>query len=266
MEDLNQKELEKTAAAYEELLVPALFSEWANRLANSDEVKAARNILDVACGTGVVARTIAGQLKDGSVSGLDPNPWMLAVAREKAPDIKWYQGQAEELPFEDETFDAIVSQFGMMFFTSPETALKEMNRVLQTGGHMMVTVFDSLQNIPAYDAMVDVFDQKVGKSAGEALRYPFTMGDTEKLYALCSESGLSNAEIVTQKSVAQFSNPRHMVLSDVEGWFPFAKIHLEDRTLESVVSEAESVLKPFTTSDGAVQFDISVHIIKAQKS
>lgn len=267
MEDLNQIVLEETAIAYEELLVPALFQEWADRIANSDKIKSARQVLDVACGTGVLARTIARQLKGSSVTGIDPNSGMLAVANQKAPDINWQRGQAEKLPFEDETFDAVVSQFGMMFFASPEKALQEMNRVLKAGGHMIVTVFDSLQNIPAYNTMVDIFDRKVGKSAGDALRYPFTMGgDIEKLNSLFSKSGLNNSKIVTQKSVARFSNPRHMVLSDVKGWFPFAKIHLDDQLIESIVNEAEIVLEPFLTSGGNVQFDVSVHLIELQKT
>lgn len=266
MEELNQIELERTATKYEELLVPALFEEWANRIANSDKLTSARQVLDVACGTGVLARTIAQRLKDGSVTGIDPNSGMLAIAKQIAPDINWYRGQAENLPFEDEFFDVIVSQFGIMFFSSPDIALKEMNRVLKAGGNMIITVFDSLQNIPAYNAMVDVFDRKVGKSAGDALRHPFTMGDTETLKNMFSKSGLVDTKIVTQKSTALFSNPRHMVLSDVKGWFPFAKIYLEDQLIESIVNEAESVLEPFLTPGGNVQFDISVHLIQVQKT
>lgn len=267
MNELNQNELEITAAAYEELLVPALFQEWANRIVDSVDIQPNHNVLDVACGTGVLARTIVKRLdRSDSITGLDLNPGMLAIARRNAPNINWHQGKAEELPFEEESFDTVISQFGLMLFSSPKTALKEMYRVLKTGGHLIVAVFDTIQNMPAYGMMADLFERKVDKSVGEALRYPFSMGNIGELEVLFSGAGINNTIITTQKGTARFSSPRHMVLSDVKGWFPFAQIHLEDQTIDSIVNEAESVLDPFLTSDGAVQFDVSAHIIKAVKS
>lgn len=266
MDNLSQKQLEETASVYEELLVPALFQGWADRLAKSDEIKPSHKVLDVACGTGVLARALATQLHDGSVTGLDPNPGMLAVARQSAPDIDWQEGSAEELPFNNECFDIVLSQFGLMLFSSPQTAIKEMKRVLKPEGHIIAAVFDSIRNIPAYEMMADLFARKVNSSVGDALRLPFSMGDTDKLYSLFSEAGLANTEITTRKVAARFSSPRHMVLSDVKGWFPFAQIHLDDLTIESVVREAESLLEPFQTPDGTVRLDVSAHIIKAHKS
>lgn len=265
MDDLSQKQLEETATAYEELLVPALFQEWADRIAKIDEIKPSHKVLDVACGTGVLARAVARYLPESSVTGLDPNSGMLAIARRSAPNINWQQGSAEELPFGNESFDIVLSQFGLMLFSSPTTALKEMKRVLKSGGKMIVAVFDSIDNIPAYEIMAELFARKVDSSVGEALRFPFSMGDTDKLYSLFSEVGLNNTEITTQNGKARFSSPKHMVLSDVKGWFPFAEIHLDDQMIESVVQEAEDELEPFQTIDGEVQFDVSVHIIKVLK-
>ncbi len=267
MEGLTQTELEATAAAYEELLVPALFRQWADQLANTAEIDETSSVLDVACGTGVLARAVASREGfTGSVTGLDPNPGMLAVARRSAPDIDWRRGTAEALPFPDETFDIVVSQFGLMLFTSPRAALQEMSRVLRSGGDLLVAVFDSLGTMPAYEAMADVFERSVGRSVGEALRFPFSMGDTEELYSLFLTSGVPNPVITTHRGTARFSSPRHMVLSDVRGWFPFAGIQLADETIESVVNEAESALRPFRTSRGTVRFDVSVHIVRARKS
>lgn len=265
MDDLNQKQLEKTATAYEELLVSALFQEWADRLANMDEIKTSHKVLDVACGTGVLARAVASQLPKSSVTGLDLNPGMLAVAKKHAPAINWQQGSAEELPFGNDTFDAVLSQFGLMLFSSPKTALQEMKRVLKPGGTLIVAVFDSIEHMTAYEKMADLFARKVDRSVGEALRFPFSMGDTDQLYSLFSEVGLNDPKITTEKGVARFSSPKHMVLSDVKGWFPFAQIHLDDQMIESIIEEAETVLEPFKTADGEVQFELSVHIIKAKK-
>lgn len=72
------------------------------------------------------------------------NPGMLSVAARTAPDIEWRQGAAESLPYPDETFDSVVNQFGLMFFTHRRAALQEMVRVLVPGGRLAVAVFDSL--------------------------------------------------------------------------------------------------------------------------
>lgn len=266
MDPLNLPQLKKTATAYEDLLVPALFQPWANRLAQTDEIKSSHTILDVACGTGVLARAITRRGNGKRISGLDLNPGMLAVASQKNPGIHWQQGNAEALPFEDETFDVVLSQFGLMLFASPKKALEEMKRVLKPDGSIIIAVFDSIHNIPAYHMISDLFEQEIGPSVADALRSPFSMGNTEVLQALLSEVGLTNAEISTQKEIARFSSPEHMVFSDVKGWFPFAQIQLDDQTIQSIVQKAETVLQPFQTPTGSIQFDVSAHIIKAKKS
>src|SRR5688500_16775452 len=120
------------AEIYESFFVPALFQEWAGRVADTAHIQLGQRVLDVACGTGVLARAAADRAgAGGSVTGLDINEGMLAVAAQKAPHIDWRQGQAEALPFEDGTFDAVVSQFGLMFFDDRAAAIREMRRVLR---------------------------------------------------------------------------------------------------------------------------------------
>jgi ubiquinone/menaquinone biosynthesis C-methylase UbiE len=91
---------------------------------------------------------------------------MLAVARQRNPEITWQQGSAEALPFPDASFDAVVSQFGLMFFADRIRALSEMRRVLRPGGQMAVAVWASLQNTPAYEAVVRLLEQVAGRKAG----------------------------------------------------------------------------------------------------
>jgi ubiquinone/menaquinone biosynthesis C-methylase UbiE len=110
------------AKAYEALMVPALFGEWASRVADAAAIQSGQSVLDVACGTGVLAREIASRTgATGHVTGLDPNAGMLEVARQITPDLEWRQGRAESLPFPDQTFDRVVSQFGLMFFACLRT-------------------------------------------------------------------------------------------------------------------------------------------------
>jgi ubiquinone/menaquinone biosynthesis C-methylase UbiE len=98
-------------------------------------------VLDVACGTGVVAREAARRVGPaGAVAGLDRNEGMLAVARRMAPGIAWRHGLAEALPFPDGAFDAVICQFGLMFFEDRGKALGEMWRALRPGGRLAVAV------------------------------------------------------------------------------------------------------------------------------
>ncbi len=262
MSELSTQELEQVAEVYEQLLAPTLFEMWTQRLVDAAEILPGQHVLDVACGTGILARTVAARVgQNGSVSAVDINPGMLAMAKRISPAIDWCKGSAEELPYEDNSFDAVVSQFGLMLFSAPETALREMRRVLKPGGHLAVAVFDSIDNLPAYAAMADVYERLVDKSVADALRVPFSMGNTNQLVSLSVTAGISTAEINTQEEMAHFSGVRNMVLSDVKGWFPFAGIHLDERMIEAVVQEAEKVLEPFQTSDGAVEFRVLAHVI-----
>jgi SAM-dependent methyltransferase len=111
----------------------------AGQLVRFAGVRAGQTLLDVACGTGVVAITAARA--GAKVTGLDLTPELLAQARESAPiaglkDIIWKEGDAEKLPFEDGSFDVVLSQFGHMFAPRPEVAIREMLRVLKPGGRI----------------------------------------------------------------------------------------------------------------------------------
>src|SRR5437763_15232206 len=114
----------------------AMTTPTAAKLVNFASIKAGQRVLDVACGTGVVAVTCAR--RGARVSGLDLTPDLLETARENARlaavEIDFHEGDAEQLPFSDSEFDAVLSQFGHMFAPRPEVAVAEMLRVLKPGG------------------------------------------------------------------------------------------------------------------------------------
>src|SRR5262245_47026261 len=104
------------ANAYEALLVPALFGQWPSRVLEAVNLEAGQSVLDVACRTGVLTREARLRVgPNGHVAGLDPSLGMLALARELMPSVDWRQGLAESMPFADGSFEAVVSQFGLMF-------------------------------------------------------------------------------------------------------------------------------------------------------
>jgi len=262
MSDISFQALEKAAKVYEERLVPAFFAKWAGKIAAAANLQPGELVLDVACGSGILARECAKLVgESGSATGVDPNPGMLSVARSKAPDLEWKEGEATALPFESGSFDAVVSQFGLMFFPEPGPALTEMRRVLKPEGRMVIAVFDRVEQAPAYAAMAGVLERLVSPEAATMLLHPFCMGDREDLAQQFAGAGLSGAEIHTDETQAHFPSVREMVLADVEGWFPLAGIHLTDAQVEEVVTEAEHALSDWTRSDGAVEFTVSVHVV-----
>jgi ubiquinone/menaquinone biosynthesis C-methylase UbiE len=125
---------------YERYLVPALFKPWAEDLVEMATLRSGDRVLDIACGTGIVARTAAKRLGDnGSVVGLDVSGPMLATAR-TAPEgaaVEWQEGSAVKLPMSDATFDVVFCQQGLQFFPDRIATLREMHRVLSRadGGH-----------------------------------------------------------------------------------------------------------------------------------
>src|SRR5688572_27748780 len=120
----------EAAEVYESKFVPAVFAEWAPHLVEAAGVAPGQAVLDVACGTGVVARTAADRMGGkGRVVGLDLNDGMLAVAGRLRPDIEWRQGDAAELPFDAGSFDVVLCQSALMFFPDRARALREMARV-----------------------------------------------------------------------------------------------------------------------------------------
>lgn len=254
------------AEAYEELHVPALFQQWAPRVLEAVRIEPGHRVLDVACGTGVLAREASMRVGPaGAVAGIDPGPGMLAVAGRLAPTIEWRQGTAESLPYPDGSFDTVVSQFGLMFFADRGEALREMLRVLAPGGTMAVAVWDSLENSAAYPIEVELLERLGGQPAADALRAPFVLGDQEELTALFEGAGVASVGVATQSGTARFPSIEAMVEADLRGWLPVMGVVLEEEQIQRILAEAETALREYVTAEGQVAFDSPAHIITGAK-
>jgi len=251
----------EAARAYEKLFVPALFQQWTDDVLDLARVGKGDRVLDIACGTGVLARAAAE--RGATVTGLDLNPGMLAVARELAPDLTWVQGSADELPFEDNCFDAVVSQFGMMFFPDRVGALREMMRVSTPSGHQAVAVWDRLEQNGAYVEEVELLERLAGERAADALRAPFVLGDRDHLKALALTVGIQQANVATLVHDAVFPSIDTMVEADLRGWLPVMGVHLDEATIREILEAAPEALAPYQAPSGEVIFPSTVLVLHA---
>lgn len=253
---------QSAAEIYEAFFVPALFAEWSERVADAARLLRGQHVLDVACGTGVLARHAAERVGPaGIVVGLDVNEGMLEVARRQAPEIEWRQGRAESLPFEDGIFDAVVSQFGMMFFDHQATAIREMYRVLRPGGRLVVAVWDALERTPGYAALHELLRRLFGEAVADALRAPYSLGDSGDLKALFDEAGVPDVAITTREGTARFPSIDAWMHTDIKGWT--LADALDDDQYERLRREAQLALQPFVKGAGRVEFSAPAHIASA---
>jgi ubiquinone/menaquinone biosynthesis C-methylase UbiE len=237
------KEEIAAAEAYEGLHVPALFQQWAPIVLDSAKIRAGDRILDIACGTGVLAREARSRHGDSnSVAGIDAGAGMLAVAERLDPGVDWRQGLAESLPYETASFDAVVSQFGLMFFRDRAGAIREMLRVLAPGGRLAVAVWDSLENSDAYPLEVALLERRAGSEAADALRAPFALGDKTELLAMFRSAGAESVAISTRHGTARFPSIRTMVEADLRGWLPVMGVVLPEDLVENILNDAEQVM------------------------
>lgn len=254
----------QVAEVYDTFFVPALFAEWPARVLQAADVRAGQRVLDVACGTGVLARAAVEWVgARGTVTGLDLNDGMLAVARQNAPSVNWRQGRAESLPFDDAAFDAVVSQFGIMFFQDRVTAIREMMRVLRPGGHLAIAVWDTLAATPGYAAVVDLLQRLFGDQAADGLRAPYAMGDKRMLETMLREAGVPHANIETHAGTARFPSVESWMYTDIKGWV-LADM-LDEEQFQQLIAAAQQELRQFVIADGSVAFPAPAHIITAVK-
>jgi ubiquinone/menaquinone biosynthesis C-methylase UbiE len=189
------------AEAYEHYLVPTLFTPWAHDLIARAALQPGERVLDVACGTGIVARLAAAHVGvAGHVVGVDLNPGMLAVARTQTPTtasarVAWRAGDANALPCDDATFDVVFCQQGLQFFPDKDHALREMYRVLAPGGRLALSVWRALPYNPYNRALADAVERHVGPDAGRGMRAPCGFGDAQALRTLLTMVGFRETSI-----------------------------------------------------------------------
>lgn len=265
-----QWQLEDTSAdAYERYLVPKFFAPWAKHLTEVVALAPGERVLDVACGTGIVARHAAPRVGlGGTVVGLDRNEGMLTVARiaalEVQPVIEWRIGDAADLPFADQTFDVAFCQQGLQFFPDPVAALRELQRVLTPNGRLALAVWRSIAHSPGFVTLAEALTCSIGAEAGEIMRSPFSAWGRPQLRDLIHSAGFRDVHIEIGIGSARFPSTEEFLRqeaasSPLSG--PVGALSADDRT--ALVRDLSERLREYTDDDGIV-FPMETYVVVAR--
>ncbi len=249
------------AEIYDERFVPALFGQWGETVSGVAGIGPGAHVLDVACGTGALALAAAKRAgPSGKVTGIDINPDMLAVARRKETAVNWVDGAAEDLPFDDACFDAVVSQFGFMFFEDRGRALAEMKRVVRPGGAVAVAVCGDLERSPGYAAFAALLDRLFGPSVGDAFRAPFVLGDIALMENIAAAAGYEDARVAEYTGTVRFPSIGDLVTTERACVWTLGGV-LDDDQFAHLQRESQNELRPFVQADGSLVFDMPALIL-----
>ena len=248
---------------YERWLVGPLFRPWAELTLDELNLSPGDSLLDVACGTGIVARVAkerAGYI--GRVTGIDASPDMLGVARAVAPDIDWREGNASSLPLaEGEQFDVVVCQQGLQFFPDKAQALAEMRRALATPGRLAVATWRSDDEIPFFRQLREVAERHLGPITDQ--RYSF--GDAVLLETLLRDAGFENVNVKTVSRTIRFKDGEPFLRLNTMafvGMSAAGKTLADDerkRVMDAIIEESVPVLEEY--SDGPeLAFELSTNL------
>lgn len=251
------------AELYEERFVPALFAHWVDPVLDAAGVRAGQDVLDVGCGTGIVARRAAERVgATGHVTGLDLNAAMLSVAARIRPDLTWQQGDAGAMPFDDDSFDVVTCQSAAMFFPDLVSALREMGRVARPGGAVAVQVFASREEQPAYGPWITMVARHTGEDASRMLATYWVHGDRELMRERCAAAGLRVIAIHDHERPARFPSVEAMVLTEVNAT-PLAD-RLSQSELDAIIADSYTVYEPFRTpGDNQLTIPLAGYVLVA---
>jgi SAM-dependent methyltransferase len=252
---------------YERYFVPAIGLPLATELVDAALLSSGERVLDLACGTGVVARLAAEQVgAAGHVTGLDVNPGMLAVARSVPSPvaIEWREGAAEDTQLPAAAYDAALCQMGLQFFADRGAALAELCRVLAPGGRLVANVPGPMP--PVFQILKRGISDHVSPEVAKFMSVVFSLDDARELEELVAGAGFSEVSVRRSARVLRLPPPEDFLWEYVLST-PLAeavgRLHKQDREAlaRDVVAEWNAM-----TQDGALILVLDVLTLTAKRS
>lgn len=251
---------------YERWLVGPLFRPWAEMTLEEVGLIPGDRVLDIACGTGILARVARERLgDDGRVVGIDISPDMLAVARAVAPGIEWREGNAGALPLQEgEQFDLVACQQGLQFFPDKPAAAAQMRRALARGGRLAVATWRSDDEIPFFRELRRVAERHLGAIVDQR----YSLGDATLLETLLREAGFSEVQsrivsrIMRFEEDAPFLRLNTMALVGMSAAGKAMTDQERKSIVETIVSESMPVLSSFT-DESVLAFELRTNLATA---
>ena len=199
---------DNAAENYERYFVPVIPRRFGSALIKEARLRPGERVLDLACGTGIIARMAVEQVGPaGLVAGVDVNSAMLDTARavNAGLPIKWYESSAESIPLPDRTFDVAFCQLGLQFIADQAAALRELRRVLVPGGRVYI-------NTPVPNEFFDVLDREIARHVSEEasafVHAVFSLHDPHVLADLLTNAGFAQADVRVHTEHIQLPGPR----------------------------------------------------------
>ena len=254
---------------YDTYLVPLIFQPYAAEVASRLSKLPVSRVLEIACGTGVVTRAMSSMLP-GSVQivATDLNQPMLDYASASGikRDIEWRKADAMALPFQDETFDAVVCQFGAMFFPDRPKAYSEARRVLRPGGTFFCSSWDRIEENEFADTVTTSLESMFPDDPPRFMaRTPHGYHDVEKIREDFRSGGFGDQPVETIAARSRAESPRIVAIAYCEGTPLRDEIEARDasRLAEATRVATDAIASKF--GSGEVDGKIQAHLIVAQR-
>ncbi|MEJ2121817.1 MAG: methyltransferase domain-containing protein [Alphaproteobacteria bacterium] len=257
MSDQERWQLSATGAAnYEKYQVPSVFEPMGRMFLERFPLTPGERVLDVACGTGIVARLAAPKLgSEGRVVGIDMSAAMIAVAGEQpAPEgapIEWREGDAAALPFDDASFDAVLCQQGLQFMPDKPAVIAEMHRVLAAGGRLGLCLWRSAEHSPYLSAATEALTPHVGAQSAERLLAPVSFGDETEIRSLIEGAGFSGVGFQEIVVVRRMLPPNEAIPAQINATPVGPDFSaLDERTRAQIVAQVAQAMAPYLVAEG----------------
>jgi ubiquinone/menaquinone biosynthesis C-methylase UbiE len=255
---------------YDRHLGPLFFEPYGEDLAQRAVKQRPRRVVEIAAGTGIVSRRLIDALPRGTeLTITDLNAPMLEFARQKigalGHNAEWRQADAQELPFSGESFDMVVCQFGVMFFPDKLKGLREFNRVLEKGGTLILSVWDSFDRNPVQSIAHSTIGQFFETDPPDFYQVPCGMGDRREIRRLVEEAGFKQIVVETISLTGSSESAESAALGLIRG-NPVVNAIRERGTadIEEITRALARALKErFGT--GPLQVPLRAHVATAVK-